>query len=272
MTLDEKLAVISGILRDSAADAEDASSIRQGALFELAMIAAESYGRDDALDLARLIIPGADRESLARFCLLYCKYSESDPMPFDAPESAELPDTVIIPEIARLDETLDMMAAKGIILDRIYEDSFSACAEDVEYGHSRYVLMPLYDPAEGRLRSFDRLRDLHSLKIHAVVNVPAESGGYFSYQLCALGFPGGGGLPITRLSVSADTDSHVLGYLNGAAAVGASLISAELESGRVSRVRAVFDIAELDSYALSALIMYLNSGADLTIDGCFAEL
>lgn len=275
MTYDEKLAVIAGNLRKSLYFANKAEKLRDGAIFELAMIAVGQFAdNEEALDLAKMILPSGDRVMLARFCELYHKYKRNEnPMPFPQPELSEHPKTVMIPEITKLDEAILYLKKNGVQLDREYGDSFSACAEDVEFGRSRYVLMPMYDPLEGRLRSFDRLRDKYGLKIHRVIKVPYESGGEYLYQLCGLGFPDISESPVTRLSFTADTHSDIYSYLGGVKVMGADILSAELESNAdLSRVHTVLNIEDMDSNALCGLLMYLSADADLIIDGCYAEI
>ncbi len=269
MTHDEKLAVIAGNLRDAVSLSERADAFATGSLFELAAIALEKGSAEDALSLARLLIPADDRIMLAEFCRSYYKYKNGRHDPFPQPESAELPNTVMIPEIARLDEAVSVLQKSGMSLERLYGDSFSACAEDVEYGHSRYVLMPMSDPSDGRLRSFDRLRDKYGLKIHAAVNMTDDEGGIYSYQLCALGLPDISDTVAERLSFTAYTKTDVLSYLNGVKRFGANVISAEIIE---SRVRAVLDTASLDNRRFAGLMMYLGEGADAAVDGYYNEI
>jgi hypothetical protein len=164
------------------------------------------------------------------------------------------------------------MAKKGIHLDRHYGDSFSSCAEEVEYGHVGYVLMPLSDPKEGRLRSFERLREEYGLRVHCVVNIPSDDSGDYSYQLCALGFPDIHSVGATRLAFTSHTRSDVTDYLGAVSCFGASVLSADMTVGDISRVRAVLDIGKIDITALNGLCMYLGIGAELSVDGVYAEI
>lgn len=271
MTNDEKLAVIAGNLRIARELADKHESFLSGAVFELVMLALECDGIEDALSMARLVIPREDRATLAYFCRCYCRYASDLPEPFPSPEISEMSDTVSIPEISKLDNALDELRDNGIVLKRVYGDSFSACAESVEYGHSGYALMPMIDPVEGRLRSFDRLRERFGLKIHRVLSI-RDDGGMYSYQLCAIGFPDLGDGDITRISFTADVSCAPMAYLDGVRVFGANVISAETASGDVSRVCAVLDVDGLSENDLAGLMMYLGKDADLTIDGCYAEI
>lgn len=273
MTADEKLAVIAGNLRTAERMRADADAFAGGAALELAALAGDANGAELS-ELARLVMPSEDREMLARLCLCCRKYRESPlPAPFQ-PESAEEPNTVTIPEIARLGDALRIMEAHGFGLNVKYGDSFASCAEDVKYGHSRYTLMPMRDPSEGRLNSFERLREKHGLKIHCAVNVPSEEGESFVYQLCALGFPDCSERPPSRLSFDSDVASSPSEYLDGARLLGAELVSVELEStaSGMSHISAVLATGGMDKTEFSALLMYLGIGADYTINGCYAEI
>lgn len=274
MTADEKLAVIAGNLRAAERMRNDADAFMCGAAFELAALVGTPDGAE-LPELVRLVMPTEDRAMLAKLCLCCCKYRRASPSVFFQPETAEEPNTVIIPEIARLGDALRIMEASGFRLNVRYGDSFASCAEDVKYGHSRYTLMPMRDPFEGRLSSFERLRDSQGLKIHCAVNVPSEDGKSFVYQLCALGFPDCSEKPPERLSVDSDVSISPADYLDGARLLGAELVSVELESGGtsgVSHVRAVLSTDGMDKETFSALLMYLNIGADYTINGCYAEI
>jgi len=270
MTHDEKLAIISGNLRGALSDTTRSSDICTGTLFELAEIAVAMGDGDSAVDTAKLVIPDGNRRMLAEFCRLYSKYGGEIKSPFLVSEVSDS-HTVMIPEIAKLEDAVAYLNRKGLSLEIGFGDSFSACAEDVEYGYARYVLMPIGDPVEGRLRSFDRLRDRYGLKIHCTVNIPSDDSGEYSYQLCALGFPDRSVMPPSRLSFSADIRSDMLQYLDAVKCFDASLISAEIDVNKVSRVRAVADISGRDETSLCGLCMYLGTDADLTVDGCYAE-
>lgn len=270
MTTDEKFAVIAGNLRDSLRVSEKVSAIVKGSLFELAEIAAEKEDAENALETARLVIPEGNRMMLAEFCRLYHKCRGSTESPF--PNHAVTASTVMIPEISRLDDVIGYIARRGIHLERHFGDSFSYCAEEVEYGHAGYVLMPLSDPKEGRLSSFERLREEYGLRVHCVVNIPSDDSGDYSYQLCALGFPDLGNTSATRFSFTAHTRADVLSYLGALSCFGATVLSTDIAVGEISRVRAVLDISDTDNELLSGLVMYLNIGADMTVDGIYAEI
>lgn len=269
MTYDEKLAIIAGNIRAALSEADGIDSLISGAMFELAMLALEKDNPDDALNCARLVIPSEERTLFAEFCKLYYKYGGKLDGIFTYQETAELPDTVIIPEIMRLDEAAEVLLNGGLISERIYGDSFAACAEDVEYGHSGYVLMPMSDPEEGRLRSFDRLRDKFGLKIHAVVNLEHGDGGVYGYQLCALGLPAIKEYSPERFSFTADVGGDITAYLWAIERFGVRLLTAEIVS---SRVRAVADTSSLDRRGFAGLMMYLGEGAIMTVDGYYNEI
>lgn len=269
MTNDEKLAIIAGNLKDAKHLSDKSDAYLAGALFELASIALKCDTPEEALCLSRLVIPCDDRELFARFCRAYYTYRDDVPGVFPQPETAELPNTVIIPEIARLEEAVKVLQENGMSLNVAYGDSFAASADDALYGHSRYVLMPMSDPVEGRLGSFDRLREKYGLKIHAVVNIPAEDGRPYSYQLCAFGFPDISGFVPERLSFSADTDIDPLSYVSGAKVFGVRIVSLQITG---SRIYAVFNLEGIDERMFAGLMMYLSDGADVTVDGCYNEL
>lgn len=268
MTYDEKLAIIAGNLRDAAKLSDDSVAYVSGTLLELAEIAIES-GTDDALSLARLVLSEDDREIVASFCKTYFKYKTELPVLFPQPETAELQNTVIIPEIGRLEEAVGFLNDNGFELDIAYGDSFSACAEDVLYGHSRYVLMPMSDPIEGRLYSFDRLREKYGFKIHAVVNITFDEGGVYAYKLCALGFPEMTDRVPEKLYFTADTTADTIEYLRGISVFGVRVLTLQTEG---SRIKAALDCTGLGIRDFLGLMMYLSYGADLTVDGCYNEI
>ncbi len=269
MTRDEKLAVIAGNIREGVTGGERTRGFLEGNLYELALIAGES----DGLDTARLILPENKPQILALFCRIYYKYYGNQGRVFPQPESAERLHAVAIPEIARLNEALSVLALHGIRLEREYGDSFASCAEDVEYGNSRYVLMPYEDPEEGRLRSFEKLRDRYGLKIHCVLYVSDGSGKEYAYQLCGLGFPDESTFPPTRLSVAAETEYDPIQFLRGVESFGISVLSAEFErKNSTAIIKAVLSTALADEASIGGLLMYLNAAADLTINGAYAEI
>lgn len=275
MTRDEKLAVISGNLRDAAGEENRISDILRGNLYELALVAAESGDQGSAVDVARLVIPNDSPRILAEFCRIYSKYygEKQNQFPFHSMETADKPGTVAIPEIARLTDAVDALRKRGIGLAVEYGDSFASCAEDVQYGGCRYVLIPGYDPAEGRLRSFDKLRSRCGLKIHAEVYIPDGDGREYGYRLCGLGFSDKSMFLPDRILFTAETDCDPIGFLGGASVFDAEIISAEIE-GKDSRstVTAVLGIADSDNTLIGGLLMYLNAAADITIDGYYAEI
>lgn len=269
MTLDEKLAVIAGNLREAAAGGDRIDGFLEGNLYELALLAGES----DGLDTARLILPENDPRILALFCRIYHKYYGDQGRVFPQPESAERLHAVAIPEIARLDESLSLLRLSGIQLEREYGDSFASCAEDVEYGNSKYVLMPYEDPEEGRLRSFEKLRDRYGLKIHCVLYVTDGSGKEYAYQLCGLGFPDEGIFPLSRISFTAETKHEPIQFLAGTESFGAKVLSAEFQrkdGGTV--IKAALDTELTDRVLIGGLLMYLNAASDLIINGAYAEI
>ncbi|MBE6709357.1 MAG: hypothetical protein E7578_08980 [Ruminococcaceae bacterium] len=272
MTTDEKLAVIAGNLRAADELSEKYESYVSGAVFELVRLSLAFDSAEDALNMARLVIPNGERTALAHFCRCYCRYAEALPQTFPLPEYSENGDTVMIPEIARLENAVNELNARGMKLECVYGDSFSSCAESVEYGHAHFALMPMTDPGDGRLRSFDRLRERFGLKIHRVLSIREDDGGIYSYQLCALGFPDVSREDMTRFSFTADVNSCAMAYLEGVRVFGASVITADVSSGEVSRVCAVLEVSGLDENDLSGLIMYLGADADLTVDGYYAEM
>ncbi len=272
MTNDEKLAVIAGNLRAADEYMQKYTGYVSGAAFELASIALGSDSAEDALAVARLVIPADDRTVLAHFCRCYCRYAADVPEPVTELEFYGPENTVMIPEIARLEDVVGEFRMHGIELECLYGDSFSSCAESVEYGHSGYTLMPMTDPVDGRLRSFDRLRERFGLKIHRVLNTRGDDGGIYSYQLCALGFPDLSDESITRLSFAADVTCSPETYLEGVRVFGTSTLSAEIGYGDVSHVSAVLDVKGLCKKDISGLMMYLGRDADLTVDGYYAEI
>ena len=271
MTNDEKLAVIAGNLRMIDELSDKREDLLSGTVFELVSLALECDSADDALAMARLVIPHDDREAIARFCQCYCRYSTEMPYSFPMPESSDVADTVAIPEIAKLENAIAELKAHGVSLELVYGDSFSSCAESVEYGHVGYALMPMSDPVEGRLRSFDRLRERFGLKIHRVLSI-RDDGGMYSYQLCGIGFPDSHDGAVARVSFTADVNCSPMAYLDGVRVFGADVISSETLSGDVSRVCAVLDVDGICETDLTGLMMYLRWDADLTIDGCYAEI
>ena len=274
MTYDEKLSVIEENLRTAIGYSRKSEAVRRGALFELAQAVIEIAGdSDDILPAAGKVLSGADRAELAEFSLCVSKYYENTPSLFPAPETAELPGTVMIPEIARLEQALGEFSRRGISLTVEYGDSFAACAEDVEFGRSGYVLLPLMDPEEGRLGSFDRLRERYGLKIHAVCSILQDDGSTFSYQLCGLGFPGRSVIAQNRLSIRSEVTGDGLAYLSAVSVFGAEIISSDLRrAGDKCALSALFDVGGLHKKNLWGLLMYLSAGADVEIDGYYAEI
>ncbi|MBQ7826689.1 MAG: hypothetical protein IJ386_00305 [Clostridia bacterium] len=273
MTADEKLAVIAGNLRNAAADSSRADDIVRGTLYELAELAASLEDHTGAADTARLVIPDDSPEMLAQFCKLYAKYYGDRLSPIRGEEPSDKSDTVAIPEIARLTDTVRVLCENGIELSAEYGDSFASCAEDVEYGNSRYVLMPVFDPEEGRIRSFDKLRVRYGLKIHCILYVPGDNGGEYGYQLCGLGLPDDSVFPHHRVLFTAETKHDPLKFIDGILLLGAKLASAEIGVGDgVNTVTAVLNTERLGDYDMRGLLMYMNSAADITIDGCYAEI
>lgn len=272
MTPDEKLAVIAGNLRKAVTDGGITDGIVTGTLYELAELVAELSDNTDAAELARLVIPDDSPVMLARFCKLYAKYHGERLPPIRGEEPSDKNDTVAIPEIGRLVDAVQVLRENGIGLSVEYGDSFASCAEDVEYGNSKYVLMPAYDPEEGRIRSFDKLRQRYGLKIHCTVYVPAGEVGEHGYQLCGLGIPERSVFPHHRLHFTAETRHDPLRFLEGVRTFGADPVSAELQLGAVNTVTAVLDTGRLCDFDMRGLLMYMNAAADITIDGCYAEL
>lgn len=272
MTFDEKLAVIACNVRDIIKSKERTDALVTGAMLDLARIANEADNAYSAIDLAELVVQNNDRRMLAEFCRLYYKYTDSAESLLPVPEITEAQPVVMIPEISKLRDVISLFSEKVFSIECEYGDSFRNCAENVEYGHAGYVLMPLRDPTEGRLRSFDKLRETHGLKIHFVICVPGEDDGEYAFQICGVGFPDITDLHPTRLSLVAETNTDPLEYLCGIGAFEAAVISSDFEiTDGAAEIKAVLDIQNIGDRELSALIMYLSAGADLKIDGIYAE-
>ncbi len=265
MTTDEKLAVISGNLGRCEKGSKRTDGFAYGNLYELVQIARES--ENGVLETARSVLPRENLRYLAEFCRIYCKYYGGGEYPFRKTDYAENSSVVAIPEIPKLRDAVDILCECGMNLRCEYGDSFSSCAEDVSYGNSGYVLMPYTDPAEGRLRTFDRLRSRYGLKTYAVLYV-TEGDYEYGYQLCGLGFSEDLPIPPTRFSFSAETDYSPIEYLRGLSVFGAATLSAEFER---ESVRAVLDIENADAAAIEGMLMYMNAAADITVDGVYAE-
>lgn len=273
MTRDEKLAVIAGNLRDCLCGGERINSFLEGNLYELAVIAEESSDSQRILDTAALVLPDGNMKMLAAFCRIYNSYYGDAAEFFRQADYAEHSNAVAIPEIPKLKEAIDILGLYGISLELEYGDTFTSCAEDVGYGNSGYLLMPYSDPSEGRLRSFDKLRSKYGLKIHSVLYISDETGSEYAYQLCGLGFSEDMPIPVTRMSFSAETKKDPVKYLHAVEAFDTEIISAELErNGDSARIKAVLSIEHTDKKTLGGMFMYLNSVADITIDGVYAEI
>lgn len=272
MTRDEKLAVIAGDLRSLAELNHRKDDLTAGVLYELSQITADAEDSSGAVDAAKLVLPHGDPVLLAEFCRLYGKYQPHKLPPLrmaDAPENA---DTVAIPEIGRLGDAVDILRQYGYEFTAEYGDSFASCAEDVEYGNSGYVLMPIYDPREGRVRSFDKLRRKCGLKIHCVLYVSDEDGGEYGYQLCGLGYPDDSLFPHQRILLEAETLYDTLDLLKGVLVFGSGILTAETYKGNVNTVTAVLDTENMSESSIRCLLMYLNAAADITIEGFYAEI
>ena len=135
MTGDEKLAVIAGNLREATQIGERSKCLAEGVLFELAAVAADCDDEQSALDLARLVISEDQRMLLADFCRLYHKYvgKDEDILSGTDMDAAEQRSSVIIPEIARLDEALLLLSENGI---------------DLRFD-PRHIVAPLAQPLRG---------------------------------------------------------------------------------------------------------------------------
>lgn len=272
MTVDEKLAVIAGNLREYRDGVSRAESFLYGNLYELVSVAAESDGVVSPQEMARLVIPDDDPLTMAHFCRLYQKYHFDDRSPFRNPETAEKESSIAMPEMTRLDEIVSILAENGIVLSSEYGDSFTSCVEDVQFGNCRYALLPYSDPEEGRLRSFDRMRDKHGLKIHCIVYTTDEDGKKYGYQLCGLGICDRTVFSPTGMQISAETKYPPNDFVRGMSVFGVSILEATVSCGDTGRVSARIDISDVGDADISGLFMYLNAGADLVIDGVYAEI
>lgn len=273
MTVDEKLAVIAGNLRRCVTDERCASDIAEGNLLELVRIAAETGTDSSALAMARLVVPGGNAVMYAQFCRIYKKYCGGDESPLRSHETAEKPWCIAMPEMERFAAVTDVLGEAGLHFEAEYIDSFSSCCEDVELGNCRYVLLPYSDPAEGRLNSFDKMREWYGLKVHFTIYAADAEGREYGYRLCGLGLHDKTLCAPTAITFTADTKYSPVEYLRGIEVFGATVRHAEFDFADSGiRVRCDTDITELDDVALDGLIMYLGTDTDLTIDGVYAEI
>ena len=273
MTVDEKLAVIAGNLRQYERDTGYVSDVLMGNLYELVRIAAETGDDLSSLDIARLVIPRDKVFLFSHFCRIYKKYYGGDDSPFQDHETVEKPNVIVMPEMARLDLVVGALNEAGFAFEAEYIDSFSLCCEDVQMGNCRYALLPYSDPGEGRLHSFDKMREKYGLKVHFSVFVTDDDGREYGYRLCGLGIPDKTLCTPTRIMITADTSYPPIEYLRAIEVFGANVRSASFDpSENGNRISCDISIAGLDDSVISGLLMYLASDTDLTIDGVYAEI
>ena len=272
MTVDEKLAVIAGNLREYRDGRDRTDAFLYGNLYELVSVTAESDGVSSPEEIARLIIPDDDPLVMAHFCRLYQKYHFDGRSPFRSPETAEKENGVAMPEITRLDEVIAILTDNGIFLSSEYGDSFASCVEDVQFGNCRYALLPYSDPEEGRLRSFDKMRERYGLKIHCIVYTTDDDGKKYGYQLCGLGVCDKNIFSPAGMQITAETKYQPIDFVRGISVFGVSVLESNISCSDIGRVSARIDISDADDTDISGLFMYLNAGADVTIDGVYAEI
>ncbi len=245
--MEAKLGIIADALNRASEKVKLRHAVTCGYLGELAGLCAENgVGPEEALGYLAKVSVDVSLTDTARFCLAYSKLVPGlAARTFESEEEESF--SAVIPDIESVRDIAEKLRADGIISSYETGGGYSACAEDVEFGRYDCTLLPVYDPEQGRLTSFEKLRLNFGLRTVARINVDYD--GVCVYDLCSLSYT----------KVNTASPRRLLSF-EGRSAKSPCEIFAGLEAIGCTAVRAVSE-ADGDGFTFSADVQLDGDGS-----------